>query len=261
MRKISHKRPDTGWRFVLIVGGVALLLVAVLLCRGVFAGLMLRIGIPALQVRNPIADIAAQFKSKAGLERDNAQLRAALASTSATLADRQLLYEDNLQLKARLGRDIALRTVLAGIVMRPPGVPYDTLLIDAGRQQGVTMGANVSAGGTTRIGSVDEVYATGARVKLFSSPGESYQGLLSETEAHPAIPVTVVGQGGSSMTAQIPAKTTVVPGDAVVLPGIAGGYTAVVSHVDVRAGESFEIVYLQLPVNFQQLRYVEVLLR
>lgn len=260
MRKTSRKNTKQTLPALFTVVGVVFVVMVVLLWRGMFTGLLWRIGIPVLVVRNPIRDIGAVLSNKTTLAKDNAALRAALASTTATLADRNLLYEENVQLKARLGRDIAVHSKLAGIVMRPPGVPYDTLVIDVGRADGVTLGDTVSAGGTTLIGTVDEVYPTSSRVKLFSAPGESYQGVLAETAAHPAIPVTVVGQGGSSLVAQVPAKTTVVPGDAIVLPSISGGYMSVVSHVDIKDGESFEVIYLQLPANVQELQYVEVIL-
>ena len=260
MRKTSHNRQNQKMPWVLVVLGAVIVVLVVLIWRGAFASVLWRIGVPVLSVRNPLSDLGAAMSSKTGLSRDNIRLRADLASTSAALADRELLYQENLQLKARLGRDIAVHSVLAGIVMRPPGVPYDTLIIDAGQAEGVTLGSYVSAGGTTLVGMIDEVYATASRVKLFSAPGESYQGLLAETAAHPAVPITVVGQGGSSMTAQLPAKTVIVSGDAVVLPGISGGYTAQVSHVDAKTGESFETVYLHLPVNTQELQYVEVML-
>jgi cell shape-determining protein MreC len=237
------------------------LLLAVLAWRSALASVAWRLSIPLLSLHTPFSALGAQFIHAAALERENETLRAELASTTASLADRNLLYQETISLKARLGRDIAVRSVLAGIVMRPPGTPYDVLMIDAGRAQGVSLGDYVSAGGTTIIGTIDEAYQTSARVKLLSAPEESYQGLLSETTQHPAVPLTVVGQGGNSLTAQVPAKTLVIPGDAVVLPGIANGYSGIVSHVDVKNGDSFETLYLQLPVDPQELQYVEVLLQ
>lgn len=60
------------------------------------------------------------------------------------------------------------------------------------------------------------------------------------------------------MRAQVPAGTGVVAGSSVLLPGIFGGYTGMVSYVEVKSGESFETVYMHLPVNPLELRYVEI---
>lgn len=183
------------------------------------------------------------------------RLREQLASTSAALADRNALYAENIELKERLGRTDSLAPrVLAAVLQRPPWTPYDTLLIDAGQAQGVVAGALVSAGGQDIIGRISEVYASSARVELFSAPGASYQATLNGT-----LPIAVEGQGGGSMRAQVPAGTQVKVGDTVQFPGLAGGIVSLVSATDTKEGESFIIVYLHLPVNPADLRFVEVL--
>jgi cell shape-determining protein MreC len=184
-----------------------------------------------------------------------ATLKAQLASTTALLADRSALYKENIDLKERLGRsDTAHPRILAAVLMRPPGVPYDTLLIDAGQAQGVELGDTVSAGGSAIIGRIVEVYANQSRVELLSAPSASYQATLNGT-----LPVAVEGQGGGSMRAEVPAGTQVKVGDTVELPGIAGGIAAAVSAVDVKAGESFIVIYMRLPVNPAELQFVEVI--
>ncbi len=185
-----------------------------------------------------------------------ARLRAELASTTAALADRNLIYKDLLDLRERLGRsDTAAARTLAAVLQRPPWTAYDTLLIDAGQMQGVTQGALVSAGGQTFIGRVSEVYAASSRVELFSSPGASYQATLNGT-----LPLAVEGQGGGSMRAEVPAGTPVKVGDTVQFPGLMGGIVSTVSAIEAKAGESFIIVYLRLPINPADLRFVEILL-
>lgn len=190
---------------------------------------------------------------------ENSRLRAELASTTAALADRTMLYEENLRLKAEFGRDAKAHMVLAGVLMRPPGVPYDTLLIDAGRIEGVVPGALVSAGGNAYIGTVSEVYDSNARVALFSSPGSTYDALLIlSAKSGASIPISLVGDGAGSMSAQIPSATPVSVGDAVVIPGIVPAFAGVVSHIDRPVGESFETLYTHLPVDLFSLQFVEV---
>ena len=257
MRKTSHSRPTPSLPYV-VAGCALLLIILLLLWRGVFAGLLWRAATPVLE-HNPLRAVSAALQSKAALSAENESLRAELASTSATLADRDLLYQENLELKARLGRDASVRTTLAGILLRPPATPYDTLIIDAGSEDGVVKGALVSAGGTTLIGQIDAVYDTTARVVLFSAPGETYQALLMESASHGTVPVAVEGQGGGSLKTEVPANTQAAIGDAVVFPGVAGGLQSFVVAVEQHSGESFETLYLRLPVNIESLRFVEVL--
>jgi len=190
---------------------------------------------------------------------ESAQLRAQLASSTAAVADRNALYQENLLLKSQFGRDAGAPVVLASVLMRPPGTPYDTLLIDAGRQQGIVQGALVSAGGNAYIGTVTDVYAYTSRVTLFSAPGSTYNALVMLSGKPGAnVPVSLVGQGAGSMSAKVPSATAVVIGDSVVVPGIATAFAGAVSHVERPAGDSFETLYVHLPVDLFSLQFVEV---
>lgn len=256
MKRTSSNRFFTGSTIARIVIALVLI-IGVVVWRGALRDLLWKIVGP-LYVHSPISMLAAQVSTKAALERENTELRATLASTTAVLADRELLFAENRELKLRFGRSIASRTILAGVIARPPTTPYDTLTIDAGSRQGVVVGALVSAGGTTRIGRVDSVGESTARVSLFSAPGESYQALIMETQSHSAIPVVVDGEGGGALTTRVPAHSGAGVGDEIVFSGINGGFSSRVVGVDQKSGESFEVLYLRLPVNPQELRFVEV---
>jgi len=180
-------------------------------------------------------------------------LEAELASTTALLADRNALYQENLDLKARLGRPgIAPVRILGAVLLRPPATPYDTLVIDAGKEEGAVVGDYVSAGGSALVGTISEVYAHAARVRLFSAPGEKYNALLRGS-----VPLSIEGQGGGSMVAQAPSGTVVSAGDTALVPGIAGGLAARVTQVD-KTESSFVTIYFQLPADLFMLRFVEV---
>ncbi len=204
-----------------------------------------------LQVLAPVVRLRDSFSAN-----EDTLLRAQLASTTAALLDRDVLYAENLDLKNRMGRDAGVSTILAGVLLRPPATPYDTLLVDAGKNAGVVVGNVVAAGGTTLIGTVTEVYDTTARVELFSAPGTTFNALLSSGQD--TVPVSVRGQGSGSFVAQVPAGTHASVGDSIVLPGVAGGYAGSVSAVESTSGESFETIYLHLPVDIFNLRSVEV---
>ena len=190
-------------------------------------------------------------------ESEQARLRSELEALSALAADRAVLYEENLYLKRLMGRETAVDTVLAAVVMRPPGSPYDTLVIDAGDTVGILPGSFVSAGGGSIIGTVSHVYANTSRVTLLSSPGEQHEMLLRR-EGEEVLPVTLVGQGSGAFVAEVPAGSGAQVGDAVIFSGLGSGLVATVSAVEVEDSRSFERLHLRLPANAQYLRFVEV---
>lgn len=216
--------------------------VVVLSYRQAAAEVFWQVMAPVVRLRNSLAAT------------DATRLRGELASATAALVDRNALYKENIELKERLGRtDIEAPRILAAVLMRPPGVPYDTLLIDAGTAHGVAVGNPVAASGRALIGRVVEVYERTARVELFSAPGASYQALLRGT-----LPVAVEGQGGGSMRAEMPAGTQAQVGDTVQFPGLFGGVAAQISAIDARPGESVVVLYMHLPANPAELSQVEV---
>jgi cell shape-determining protein MreC len=248
MRKISRtkaSRRGAYSRGLWILGAAAaVFLAALILWREPLGGLLLRLYAPLLQIRNALGYT------------ENAELKAQLQGMQALLGDRAVLYEENLYLKRLLGRSAERQIILAGVIMRPPGTPYDTLLIDAGALEGVALGDLVSAGGSALVGRVAQVYEHAARVTLFSAPGQTHEGLLSRGQE--VVPVIVEGQGGSSLKTQVPAATGAEPGDTILIPGIATGLTAAVVAVEAGESESFETLYLRLPANPYSLRTVEV---
>lgn len=257
-----RKRPPYRSIVVVLLFGVVLLSLGV--WRGTFAGILWRVTEPVLHSRafasSVIGSVTAQFYAKSALTRENEALKAALASSSLALLDRNLLAEENKELRERLGKAGATpHTTLASVIARPPASPYDTFIIDAGSDVGIAVGDLVFAGGASVIGSVSESYASTARVALFSSPGMVHTGLLRRQGGEAGdIPLTVSGQGGGTMRAEVPAGTKVSIADAVILTVNSLTLSGVVSHVERTEGNSFEVVYLHLPVNLFELRYVEV---
>jgi len=100
------------------------------------------------------------------------------------------------------------------------------------------------------------VYDNSARVTLTSAPGSSIDAHLSRIDR--VIPVTLFGQGGGSLYGDVPAGTSVAVGESVTLTGLTFGFVGEVSHVKKEEGGSFETLYLHLPVNLFELRFVEV---
>lgn len=242
MTTISPNRKRRGTFGTGVAAGVVILciLLAVVL-RSQLSSLFWRVAAPILSLRNSLGSTEVSV------------LQGELASTTAALADRNSLYAQNLQLKQLLGRSVVNHTVLAAVLERPPEIPYDTLMIDIGKQNGVAVGNLVFAGGNTVVGTVSEVYDTTARVTLLSAPGESYDALLGGS-----VPITLVGQGVGSMSGEVPANTTVTVGEPITLPGMLSAFAGSVSYIQQESDLSFITLYVQLPVDLFSLQYVEV---
>lgn len=249
-RKIS---PSTA-AFLIVI---TIILVLGLLWRDAAANMLWKLLEPVFSARNAAAvssvGFFGQFGDNAKLAEENRALKEALASTTALVADRNFLYTENLSLKARLGRLVEDHIVLSAVLLRSPGVPYGILIIDVGTKNGVRVGDYVSSSGSTYIGRVTEAYETTSRITLFSAPGQTYQGLLRGE-----VPLALLGQGSGSMTGEVPVGIDVSVGDVVALPSIMPQFVAKVSAVVHEEGQSFQSIYLTLPVNPLQLRFVEV---
>lgn len=229
-------------RVVAVVALLAIVIGAAALWRPAAEGLLWQILAPLMSARNALS------------ASESTVLRDELARAKAELADREVLLAENTELKRLLGRgEEGSPRVLATVLARPPFSPYDTLVIDIGEAHGVSAGDVVFAGGANAIGTVREVSARSSRVILYSAPGEEHQVLLRGT-----VPLPVAGQGGGSLIGELPTGSAVAPGDSVVFPDIAARFIATVVYVEESTGESFINVYLRLPVNPEELRFVEV---
>ena len=237
--------------------GLCALFGAAFLARDTLAGALWQALTPLFVAREQgialSGGLLGQFTSATALAEENKRLQDTLAALSSRLIDRDFLYQENIELKWRLGRTIAEHITLAAVILRPPGIPYDTLMIDAGAESGIRKGDLVSAGGSAFIGYVAEAYPSSSRVVLFSSPGEVREALLRGD-----IPISLEGQGAGSLVGELPAGTDVFVGDPVLIPSIMPQFMAEVTAVARREGESFQSIYLELPANPFTLRFVEV---
>lgn len=185
------------------------------------------------------------------------RLRAEVAALNVQVADRSFLYDENLRLKERLGRvPEGKQTTLAVVLLRPPGTPYDTFILDVGTKDGVAVGDLVFASGSVVLGKITEAYHSTARATLFSAPGAKHEALIFSEGG--SIPVALEGQGAGSFVGKIPQGTPIEVGQTVIFANIMPVLAASVSYVEAREGESFQTVYMHMPINPFTLRYVEV---
>jgi len=238
---------------------LALVLVGILVWAPHGSGAVVNfLGVPVWKTEaflaEPFIFIKDIFVSKQALVAENIQLRNELASADIQLKDRQALQDENTSLKSILGRADNEHLILAAVLERPNQTPYDTLIIDGGKQAGIAIGSEVLSEDAVLIGSVSDVYADSARVTLFSTPGIKVQVLVGASH----IKATAEGQGGGNFTIKLPRSATVAVGDTITAPDLRIKLFGSVSHIEVTPSDSFQTLYFNSPVNVNQLRFVSV---
>jgi len=175
---------------------------------------------------------------------------AAKSGDSATIA--RLLHE-NEELRALLG-DAGSDRILAGVIARPPSVPYDTLILDKGSSDGVVEGTVVYHTHDHALGIVSRVYPTMSLVTLFSSDGVESTVYVYGADVF----AYAYGEGGGVIRISLPQGILVQEGDVVVLPSIAPGDLGVVERVVSIPTQPEQSAYLTFPVPLQSLRSVVI---
>lgn len=214
---------------------------------------------PVLVIGNNIGDkfknIGSYFVSKNSLSLENQNLKSQISESTADRANYISIVDENNKLKEILGRKNEKVEMVLGVILSKPNQSlYDTLIIDVGKKQGLSIGNIIFALGSVPIGRVDSIYENSSKVVLFSNAGERTQVIVTGRDAF----VELVGRGGGNFEMILPRDFILQKGDQVVLPGINSYVLAVVETVVSDPREPFMKVLLTSPVNIQELKFVEI---
>jgi len=180
-------------------------------------------------------------------------LRQELATVGGDIFTLNTLVKENKELRGLLG-DHGEQRVLAGVIGRPGVLPYDTLMIDRGTQEGVVTGAPVFIGENTVIGIVKHATAHSALVELATTAGfEATVYIIG-----PDIYTNAVGIGGGQLRVGVPQGIEISEGDLVVLPSITSGVYGEVSVVQSEASRPEQYGYVSPEVPLSSIRLVSV---
>lgn len=239
----------------LFVGG---LFVAGLLIFSLLDGALLSVVSPLWKGENLAASklsfVSNFFRSKNSLIKENAELRTSIAALELEIASRFSASENREAVLELIGRRVETGGVLATALVVPPQTPYDTLIVDAGSDEGVVLNSQVLMPEGPILGTVSEVYSRTSKVKLYSSPGEKTAALL---ERH-GIPVTLEGAGGGNFRIVLPREVEVMEGDRILSADVSSELLAVVGQVGMAPTDSFKEVLARSPINIFTLHYILV---
>lgn len=195
-----------------------------------------------------------EFRLKRSLVHENEVLQEEVSRMQAQMLDRNLLEEQVVELEGKLGRTGSDDRVTARVLVGPGRSPYDTLIIDAGTEQGILVGDRVVYAGAGVIGVIAEVYPTSSKVSLYSSPNKETPVVIGGQ----AIPAIARGRGMGNFEAKVPQGSVVAVGENVLVPGenlILGA----VGSLEEKSAEPFVHVFFRMPFNITAVRSVEVI--
>lgn len=195
------------------------------------------------------------FAFKGALIEENKKLKEELKGMHLELFTRNLFFEENQRLKEIVNRDEIEETILATVLVRPSVSLYDTFVIDAGEEQGITLGSSVLVSKDIIIGRVHKVLKNTSLITLFSTPGEETRVVIGPE----GITAIAKGRGSGNFSARLPRDVGVLEGDVVVMPGINPKLFAIVEKIIIDPTEPFKIILFKNPVNAAEITWTLIL--
>ena len=191
------------------------------------------------------------FTFKHSLIVKNLALEEQLTSLTLKETDYDILLRENEELKNELGRESSRNKIIVKVLSKPPRSPYDTVVVDAGSEDGLTLGSKVYMGENIIVGFVTNVTPHTSLVELFSNGNRKQESMDSRTGAS----FTLVGQGGANLKLEVPKDTDILWGDLFMYPSLSSAIIGFVHYVDSNSQSSFKTIYLRIPGNVFSAKY------
>jgi cell shape-determining protein MreC len=116
-------------------------------------------------------NVVNQLTPKKVILAKNADLQNQIETYKAQLLELQMTRDENTKLRAELSYiKNPSEVVVAGVLAKPSESLYNSLIIDQGTKNGITIGQLVVTQGIIGLGKISSVSANTATVELFSGP-------------------------------------------------------------------------------------------
>ena len=191
--------------------------------------------------------------SKKTIEAENQDLKDQIAKIQTTIDSNKLLTQENADLKELLGRHSKNNSILATVLSRPPMSLYDTLVVDVGSSERVSVGDTVLALGIVPIGVVGSVHPHTSTVQLFSSSGQKVDVRIGKK-----IQVSAEAQGGGNFLIKLPKGSDVAKGDPISAPLLGVEIFGHVESIETTENDPFIYLRFSLPVNMSELHFLQI---
>jgi len=200
-------------------------------------------------------DIGSYFNFKKSLVLENENLKSQILQSEADRANYASVVDENIKLKEILGRKKESHNLLvSAILSKANSSIYNTLIIDVGINQGITINKKVFALGNIPIGKIFEVNADSSKVVLFSNQDEKTEVMITGQD----IFLEAVGRGGGNFEIILPKDFDIQNGTEIVLPGITPYVLGTVVKTISDPRDAFVKALVVSPINIQNLKFVEV---
>lgn len=144
--------------------------------------------------------------------------------------------------------------IQASIILWPPAIAYDHVIINKGRENGVYEGNTVLAYDNIFLGKIGEVFDTSSRVYLISKFGNEHNVFFE----HSNTVLRAVGYGNSELRVELPREFPVNTGEKVFLskevPYLIGFIEEIVSNPQ----STLKSAYIRLPFNINNVHTVGI---
>lgn len=252
-RLLSKKRIALSAFFTISIGVLLYAPTRNILTQGVYS-VTTGIWLAGDTVANSLGSFIANFQTKKALVDENKTLLEEVGRMQALVLDRNLLTEKVARLEESFGRPRSDDRVVAEVIAGPGRSPYDTLIIDAGAEQGISAGDTVVYAGSGVVGEIVEVTSFSAKAKLYSSPGENNEVVVGAYN----FPIVALGRGMGNFEAKVPQDSAISVGDTVIMKG--GYILGTVSLIEEKPAEPFKRIFFRVPFNITEIRSVEVII-
>lgn len=198
------------------------------------------------------------YRSPTDLVAENESLRLELFNlkNSYSGSSIEFLESENRELLSMLGRASTSERhyKLASVLSRPPLLPYDTLIIDVGWQDGIASTSLVYASDKYLIGNIVEILPHTSKVLLFTSAGESRNVYVGKKH----LAAIAYGRGGGQYEIDLPHGSDVLVGDLVSDGSLYDRAFGIVESIVTDPSNPFEKLLVVPPVNIFDTRFVFV---
>lgn len=231
------------------------------------------IGIPIWRIENSVKDSieysTEMIKPKSVIVSELIDLK----RNKIVYSDREAIIEalkiENKQLKEAQNRKINSKNLLARVLSRPPIQIYDTLIIDVGSDDGVTLLSDVYSKNDYDIGVVTRVFKNTSVVTLKSAPNEVHQVMIpnildnssdnSTSSTNVLIhSISFTGLGGGGFKAQIPKHLSIASNTPMILSSIDSPVIGIITGESIDESNSLKDIYGSLPFSINSIDWVTV---
>ena len=162
---------------------------------------------------------------------------------------------ENKKLREDFAINIDEEFVRAKVIARPPQIPFDSVMINSGENDGLEVGDLVVVQSRLLVGFISKVEANTATVSLSSSNGNSFHGLVERT--HEAL--EIIGVSGNNFASRTLSDSDIKEGDRIIISGDSDLLLAIVGSVENYEPISTKNIIMTLPFNINTLYSVFVL--